>query len=92
MKTPIVFVSCSLLIAAAAAFGDTNTRALNDAKHLNPPRVYTGIHPPAGTKPSSFAPHPTTKRVFGTPVSKPILHKRKKRTPPATPAPAEPIK
>jgi len=43
-------------------------------------------------KPSSFAPHPTTKRAFGTPISKPILHKRKTRTAPATPAPAEPIK
>jgi len=47
---------------------------------------------PKPPKSSSFAPHPTTKRAFGTPVSKPILHKGKKRTPPATPAPAEPIK
>jgi hypothetical protein len=47
---------------------------------------------PKPPKPSSFAPHPTAKRAFGTPVSKPILHKRTKRKPPATPAPAEPIK
>jgi hypothetical protein len=47
---------------------------------------------PKAAKPSSFAPHPTAKRAFGTPVSKPILHKRKKRAPPAAPAPAEPIK
>ena len=49
----------------------------------------TDAKPP---KPSSFAPHPTAKRAFGTPVSKPILHKRKKHKPPAAPAPAEPIK
>jgi hypothetical protein len=45
-------------------------------------------------KASSFAPHHTRSHVYGTPVSKPILHKRKKRKPPAVPAgaPAEPIK
>lgn len=39
--------------------------------------------PPSDTKPkakaSSFAPHHTRTHVYGTPVSKPILHKRKKR-------------
>jgi hypothetical protein len=50
--------------------------------------------PPTDKKPkaSSFAPRHTKSHVYGTPVSKPILHKRKKRTPPAAPAPAEPIK
>jgi hypothetical protein len=47
---------------------------------------------PKHPKPSSFAPHPTTKRAFGAPIQKPILHKRKKPKPPAAPAPAEPIK
>lgn len=39
--------------------------------------------PPSDTKPkakaSSFAPHHTRTHVYGTPVSKPILYKRKKR-------------
>ncbi len=46
----------------------------------------------APPKPSSFAPHHTRSHVYGAPVSKPILHKRRKRTPPAAPAPARPIK
>jgi hypothetical protein len=47
----------------------------------DPPGGGTGPKP----KPSSFAPHHTASRTFGTPVSKPILHKR---TRPAHPAPA----
>lgn len=45
-------------------------------------------------KASSFAPHPTKSHVYGTPISKPILHKQKKRPKPAAPAaaPAAPIK
>jgi hypothetical protein len=46
----------------------------------------------AKPKASSFAPHHTKSHVHGTPVSKPIAHKRKKRKPPAAAAPAEPIK
>ena len=50
--------------------------------------------PPSDTqqeaKPSSFAPHHTKGRVYGAPVGKPILHKKKKRPHPA--APVEPIK
>ncbi|HEX4619729.1 MAG TPA: hypothetical protein VH135_08355 [Steroidobacteraceae bacterium] len=46
----------------------------------------------AKPKASSFAPHHPKSRVYGTPVSKPIAHKRKKRKPPAAAAPAEPIK
>ena len=85
MKAPIIFVSCSLLIAATSVFADTNTHALNDAKHLNPPRVYTGIHPPAGTKPSSYAPRPVPKnRAYGAPIQSPIFKSRPKK--PDTPA------
>jgi len=44
-------------------------------------------------KASSFAPHHGKNHVYGSPVSKPVLHKRKKAAPPR-PArePAEPIK
>lgn len=50
----------------------------------------------AGHKPkaSSFAPHPSKSHVYGTPISKPILHKQKKRPQRAATAttPAAPIK
>ena len=47
---------------------------------------------PTPPKPSSFAPHHTKSHVYGTPISKAIVHRRKKHKPPAAPAPAEPIK
>jgi hypothetical protein len=91
MKATITFAMCSLLVAATAAFADTNTRALNDAKHLNPPRVYTGNHPPAGTKPSSYAPRPVPKnRAYGAPIQSPILKSQPKA--PTTPAFSTPPK
>jgi len=34
---------------------------------------------PKRPKPSSFAPHPTTKRAFGAPIQPPIVHKRHKK-------------
>ena len=90
MKALLTCAFGSLLIAATAALADTNTRALNDAKHLNPPRVYTGIHPPAGTKPSSFAPRPVPKnRSYGAPIQSPIFKSQPK---PATPASSAPPK
>jgi hypothetical protein len=71
MKALVTFAFCALLVSASAAFADANG--------LKPPRVYTGNHPPAGTKPSSFAPHPggSKRRVYGAPIQSPIF-----RTPP----------
>jgi hypothetical protein len=57
-----------------------------------------GADPASGGQPkpeaSSFAPHHTKSHVYGAPIQKPILHKRKKRARAAAPAtgPAEPIK
>lgn len=93
MKAPIIFLSCSLLIAATAALANTNTRALNDAKHLNPPRVYTGNHPPQGTKPSSYAPRPVPKnRTYGAPIQSPIFKSQPQPKKPAAPAISTPPK
>ena len=41
------------------------------------PKVVAKTHQPTGKphKASSFAPHPTTRRVFGDPIQPPILHK-----------------
>jgi hypothetical protein len=63
MKTLVNFAFCAMLVAAHAAFADANVA-------LKPPRVYSASHPPAGTKPSSFAPHPgaAKRRVYGAPI------------------------
>lgn len=66
----------SLLVLAGAA---TATAAADDSKTAKP-------------KASSFAPHHTKSHIYGTPIAKPILHKRKKRTPPPATGPAAPIK
>jgi len=47
---------------------------------------------PPKPKPSSFAPHHTASHVYGTPISKPILHQRKKPAKRSARAPAAPIK
>lgn len=71
----------SLLVLAGAATATAATAGSDDSKTPKP-------------KPSSFAPHPTKSHVYGTPIAKPILHKRKKHPQPAVPAtgPAAPIK
>jgi hypothetical protein len=46
------------------------------AQHAGPsPKVVSRAHQPAGTphKASSFAPHPTKRRVFGAPIQAPIV-------------------
>lgn len=67
---------CALLAAALAVAGSAFADPQNDKT----------------PKANSFAPHHSRRHVYGTPVSKPILHKRKKRKPPAAAVPAEPIK
>lgn len=71
---------CALMLAAAAAGA-------------------AGTDPASGTpgkpaKASSLAPHHTKGHVYGAPIQKPIVHKRKKRARAAAPAtgPAQPIK
>ena len=68
--------ACALVLAALAVAGT----ALADPQTPEKP------------KPSSFAPHHTRSHVYGAPIQKPLVHKRKKRKAPATPAPVEPIK
>jgi hypothetical protein len=46
------------------------------AQHAGPsPKVVSRAHQPVGTphKVSSFAPHPTKRRVFGAPIQPPIV-------------------
>jgi len=70
MKALVTFAICSLLAGATSAFADANSNAVAQANGLKPPRVYTGIHPPGNTKPSSFAPTPggTKRRTYGAPI------------------------
>jgi hypothetical protein len=70
------FGTLVLVFAALAATGAALADAPADAK--------------ARSKASSFAPHHTKGRNYGAPVSRPILHKRKKHPPSA--APPESIK
>ena len=90
MKALITFAVCSLLAGATAAFADANSAAVAKANALKPPRVYTGIHPPSGTKQSAFAPTPggSKRRVYGAPIQGPIFKMQpqpKKPTVPPTP-------
>jgi hypothetical protein len=49
------------------------------------PKVVSKAHQPAGTprKASSFAPHPTNRRVFGQPIQPPILGHVAPKKPPS---------
>ena len=77
-KLSLAMVAVSLLtVAAATAFAQVNN-AVAKAQRVGPssPKVVSKSHQPAGTphKASSFAPHPTTRRVFGDPIQPPIVH------------------
>jgi hypothetical protein len=70
------------LIAANAALADTNSNAVKMANGLNAPKVYTGIHPPSGTKASSYAPQPGNKsHVYGAPIQGPIFKSQPAKKP-----------
>ena len=68
-----------LTVAAGTAFAQSPRDAVAKAQRLGPssPKVVAKSHQPAGKPPkaSSFAPHPTSRRVFGDPIQPPILHK-----------------
>jgi len=87
MKAPFVFALCSLLAPLGVALADANSTAVNKARALNPPKMYTGVYQPKGapTKSSAFAPNPHSagKRVYGAPIQSPIL-KRQPKKPAAT--------
>jgi len=64
----LALATCALTLLAAAGA----TAAGKDSSK----------RPPA--KASSFAPHRTAKRAFGTPIKPPILHKRQRQASPAS--------
>ena len=76
-----VSLMASALVLAGTAAAAVASAGSDDSKTPKP-------------KASSYAPHQTKSHVYGTPIAKPILHKRKKHTQPKVPAtePAAPIK
>lgn len=91
-KTLQTVLLCCGLVAAHAAWADTNSNAVKMANGLNAPKTYTGIHPPKGTKASGFAPNPGNKQhVYGAPIQSPIFKShpvKKTNTPAAGKAPS----
>jgi len=69
-----------VIISAGSAVAQESPRnAVVNAQRVGPSRpgkVISKAHQPVGTphKASSFAPHPTKKRVFGAPIQPPIVH------------------
>ena len=70
MKTSVaVLAACLVVISTGTAFAQR-------AGPTPPSKVVSKTHQPVGTphKASSFAPHPTTRRVFGDPIQPPIVN------------------
>jgi hypothetical protein len=77
VKMSLVVLAAGLVICAGTATAQQNSTVYN-AQRVGPtrPKVVSKSHQPVGTphKASSFAPHPTTRRVFGDPIQAPIVH------------------
>jgi hypothetical protein len=72
-KLSAAVVAVGLLTVAAAGTAFAQGYSHDPVR----PKVVAKTHQPTGKphKASSFAPHPTTRRVFGDPIQPPILHK-----------------
>lgn len=72
VKMSLVVLTAGLITLSAG------TAAAQNAQRAGPtrPKVVSKAHQPVGTphKASSFAPHPTGRRVFGAPIQPPIVH------------------
>jgi hypothetical protein len=80
VKMSLVVLAAGLVTISAgtAAAQESPRSAVVNAQRVGPtrPKVVSKSHQPVGTphKASSFAPHPTTRRVFGDPIQAPIVH------------------
>jgi hypothetical protein len=74
-------ISLSVLTGLIAL--SVGTAAAQSPQHAGP-KVVSKTHQPVGTphKASSFAPRPTTRRVFGAPIQPQILHSAPKKPDP----------
>jgi hypothetical protein len=70
MKTSVAVLAASLVVIS------TGTAFAQRVGPTPPSKVVSKTHQPVGTphKASSFAPHPTTRRVFGDPIQPPIVN------------------
>ena len=80
-------LSLTLLLAGAAALPVSSAMAQASSRAGPSPKVISRAHQPAGTpqKASSFAPHPTKRRVFGAPIQPPIVRNVPPKNKPAAP-------
>jgi hypothetical protein len=85
--TVLVAGLTALMVGTAMAQVSPRSAVVRAQHASHPPKVVSKAHQPVGTphKASSFAPHPTKRRVFGDPIQPPILTNRS--TPPKTVAP-----
>jgi hypothetical protein len=62
-------------VSTAAAQVSLRSQVQQVQKPAPAPKVVSKAHQPVGTphKASSYAPHPTARRVFGAPIQSPIL-------------------
>ena len=74
--------AASTVAATLLAFAAQNALATTPVGQS--PKVVTKVHQPVGPahKTSSFAPHPSNRRVFGDPIQAPILGHAPQKTPP----------
>jgi hypothetical protein len=79
-----------VVLAAGLGLVSAGTATAQNAQRVGPtrPKVVSKSRQPVGTphKASSFAPHPTTRRVFGAPIQPAIVH-NVPTTPPKKSAP-----
>ena len=87
-RARLTLLAVGLVLCAGSAIAQESPRsAVLEAQRAGPsPKVVSKVHHPVGTphKASSFAPHPTKRRVFGAPIQSPILNHV---TPPKKPVP-----
>jgi hypothetical protein len=76
LSRALLAAGLTALIVGTAAAQVSPRNAVVRAQHTGPsPKVVSRAHQPVGTphKVSSFAPHPTKRRVFGAPIQPPIV-------------------
>jgi hypothetical protein len=75
-RLTLLVAGLTALIVGTAIAQVSPQSAVVRAQHTSQsPKVVSKAHQPVGTphKASSFAPHPTKRRVFGDPIQPPIL-------------------
>lgn len=72
VKVSLVALAAGVVLVSAGTAVAQNSQRVGPT----PPKVVSKSRQPVGTphKASSFAPHPTSRRVFGDPIQPPIVH------------------